>query len=61
MAISNDKYPLYLEADTLGEGLGGDLLQIRDGMNCLMDMTSDIAILLPIAFASMSLSSTKTN
>ena len=29
--------PLYLEIDTFGIGLGAELLQVREGMNCVCD------------------------
>ena len=50
---------LYLETDSSGMSLGAGLLQARESMNCRCDEISDNVILLPVAFASKSLSSVK--
>ena len=46
-----------LETDTRKVGLGADLLQVRDNLNCGYDQVADNAMLQPITFASKSLSS----
>ena len=48
--------PLYLETDAPGVGLGGELQQIRDGMNCPQEEAPHNSILRLTAFASKSLS-----
>ena len=60
MAVCNEKEQLYLEADVLGVGLGGSLLQVRDGMWIPRNETPDNAALRTEALLKKSLTSTKT-
>ena len=56
MKFYNMARPLYLETDTSSTGLGVDLLQVRNSMNCRHNEMPDNAILCLITFTSKSLS-----
>ena len=55
MEFYNASWPLYLETDASGIGLGTRLLQLRDGLSCGHNDTTDNIIPHPIAFASKGL------
>ena len=60
MKFYNKKRTLYLETYTLGAGLGVGVLQVRDGLWFPSTKTPYNTALHSIAFASKSLTSTKT-
>ena len=59
MKVYNMSRPLYLEIDAAGVGLGAELLQLRDGMNCGHDEVPDSVTLCLTVFARKSLLSAK--
>ena len=50
MKYYNVRKPLYLETDASGVGLGVELLQVRDNLNCRYNKVHDNAMLQPITF-----------
>ena len=60
MNFYNEKEMLFLETDTSGVGLGGRLLQVREGMNFPHDEAVDRTALHLIAFTSKVVSSAET-
>ena len=60
MAFYKEKDQLYLQTDALGVGFRASLLQARDGMKFTRNKAPYNATLIPIAFASKSLTSSET-
>ena len=58
MKFYNASKPLYLDTDASHIGLGVNVLQMQEGMNCRCEKVPNNAALCPIAFASKSLLST---
>ena len=56
MKFYDTRNPLYLQSDVSGFGLSTGLLQIRHGVNCTHDNTTNDTILCALAFTSKSLS-----